>query len=50
MILIDELPMRDVPSPKAQPNRPVYNTPWNKPYRMGEVELQNDLAFYRDFL
>ena len=26
------------------------DTPGNKPYRMGEVELQNDLAFYRDFL
>ena len=24
--------------------------PWANPYRMGEVELQNDLAFYRDFL
>ena len=28
----------------------IYNTPGNNPYRMGEVELQNDLAFYRYFL
>ena len=27
----------------------IYNPLPNNPYRMGEVELQNDLAFYREF-
>ena len=27
----------------------IHNPPPNNPYRMGEVDLQNDLAFYREF-